>query len=139
MTSRNIAIFSLTMLVLVAVAAHAQGVRATVPFEFIVDNETFPAGEYTVTLTPFQGRQMALLSGPDGKGLRFLSTLPCEPAAKDGNAYLLFRGYGNRQFLAQIWTGSSSVGRELSMSKAEREVVKRAKGSEPQKLLVAAK
>ena len=141
MTTRNITILSLAVLMLGAVAAHAQqvhSVRATIPFEFTVDRDTYPAGEYTVIFSPFQNRELVVLSGSDGKSLRFMNTLPCEPCEKTEEAYLLFRGYGTRQFLAQIWTGRSAMGRQLLMSKAEREIAKSAANNGPRKLLLAA-
>ncbi len=141
MITRNITILSLAVLVLGTVAAYAQqvhSVRATIPFAFTVDRDTYPAGQYTVTFTAFQNRELVVLSGPDGEALRFVNTLPCEPCEKTEEAYLLFRGYGNQQFLAQIWTGRSAIGRELLMSKAEREIAKTAGNTGQRKLLLAA-
>ncbi len=141
MTTRNITLLSLAVLMLGTVAAYAQqvhAVRATIPFEFTVGKDTYPAGEYTVTLSPFQNRELILLSGPEGKALRFMNTLPCEPCEKTEEAYLMFRGYGKQQFLAQIWTGSSAIGRALLMSKAEREIAKTAGNNGPRRLLLAA-
>ena len=118
----------LAMLVLVvmlslvtASATKAQSSRqvANIPFDFVVESEELQAGEYRVEAASSTG--MAMKISGEHKGVyRLSSTITASRRAETGK--LVFHRYGNRYFLAEIWTPGESVGRELLKSKDEKAV-----------------
>jgi len=118
----------LAMLVLVvmlslvtASATKAQSSRqvANIPFDFVVGSEELQAGEYRVEAASSTGMAMKI-SGEHQGVYRLSSTITASRRAEKGK--LVFHRYGNRYFLAEIWTPGESVGRELLKSKDEKAV-----------------
>jgi len=118
----------LAMLVLVvmlslvtASATKAQSSRqvANIPFDFVVGSEELQAGEYRVETVSSTGMAMKI-SGEHQGVYRLSSTITASRRAEKGK--LVFHRYGNRYFLAEIWTPGESVGRELLKSKDEKAV-----------------
>jgi len=118
----------LAMLVLVvmlslvtASATKAQSSRqvANIPFDFVVGSEELQAGEYRVETVSSTGMAMKI-SGEHQGVYRLSSTITASRRAETGK--LVFHRYGNRYFLAEIWTPGESVGRELLKSKDEKAV-----------------
>lgn len=102
-------------LVLVSSAAGQTGaIRATVPFDFIVGQQTLPAGDYKVAL---QGTTL-LLTRLDGPGSAFVM-YSLTGHNRDASPRLLFHRYGNRSFLSEAWI--TGMGHELSKSSQELE------------------
>jgi hypothetical protein len=109
-------------LLFVATAAHAQhsAVSATIPFNFVVGDHAYPAGDYS-----FQS---------DGPVLRVLDEekMPvgtilsnsCENALPSKDTKLVFQSMGGYYFLQQIWVAGQINGRELSKSKTETQLAK---------------
>jgi len=114
----------LTMIVAIAfatavVSAQAQSAKtviSNIPFEFIVADRTLPAGEYRVNRSIGNALK---ISTRDAAAFRLTNEL--EPS-KDGRARLVFHRYGNRYFLAEVWTGAGDVGRQLLKSRQERAI-----------------
>ena len=115
-----------TMIVAIAfatavVSAQAQSAKtvvSNVPFEFIVGDQTLPAGEYHIN------RSL-------GNALRIQTSDPAASASRLTNeiqsrnnkrARLVFHRYGERYFLAEVWTGAGDVGRQLLKSRQERAI-----------------
>jgi hypothetical protein len=121
--------FTLLMLVVTfalateGVSVNAQTTKrivADIPFEFVVGNETMQAGEYTVTSANTAG-QALLIQGTDNGMAVMRSSAPADEMKGKASARLVFHRYGQRNFLAQVWTGENS-GRALTKSKQERAV-----------------
>lgn len=113
-----------------AVAANAQVSRvassetsnnlmAVIPFEFTIDYKTMPAGEYLVQTLGTAGNGL-LIQSIDGKTSAFRPSEAIEQARNRGNARLVFHRYGERYFLAQVWCGGDSAGRQLMKSRDEQ-------------------
>lgn len=104
-----------------AVSANAQSrneVMASVPFEFVVGDKTLPAGEYNVRAIT---RDALIIQGTEnGKSAIRLSN-ETEKSKKSTHARLVFRCYGQKYFLAQVWNGDT-VGRDLAKSRQERAI-----------------
>ncbi len=121
----------LTMITLViaialatAVAANAQSAKkvvADVPFAFVVGDETFSAGEYTLKATNAPDNGLMIQSA-NGKSEALRLTFPIEPKQNRRSARLVFHRYGQKYFLAEIWTGAGKVGRHLLKSRQERAI-----------------
>ena len=100
-------------------SAHAQagGVRVRVPFQFSVNGNTFAPGEYTmvsgsnqVRVVPANGKTEAMALANDVSG---------HLAGATGR--VVFRCYGNRCFLAEVWSPTEINGRQLLPSRVEEE------------------
>jgi hypothetical protein len=106
-----------------AVSANAQSrneVMANIPFEFVVGDKTLPAGEYQVRMLN-EARDAVVIQGTgNGKSAIRLSA-STEESKKRAHARLVFHCYGQRYFLAQVWSGET-VGRGLAKSNQERAI-----------------
>lgn len=112
----------LTLLLVGGACAQTISVRTDIPFAFVVNGETVPAGQYTVELE--SGRSPLLVRGVNSaEGVWVLSN-STESLEASGKTKLLFHRYGNQYFLAQIWIGGERLGRELPESKRETELAK---------------
>lgn len=115
-----------------AVAANAQVSRAAssdasnnlmavIPFEFTLDYKTMPAGEYLVQTLGTAGNGL-LIQSVDGKTSAFRPSEAIERVRNQTNARLVFHRYGERYFLAEVWCGGNSAGRQLMKSRDELEL-----------------
>ncbi len=127
MKKQVLKIFSmLSLAVTLAVAAvyanPAGQLRANIPFDFSVGNETLPAGVYTVA--PMTTSSVLLIRRKDGREGVLIHTHGVQARREQNQTKLVFRRYGDQYFLAQVWTAGDSDGRELSKSRTERELIK---------------
>lgn len=114
-----------------AVAAAAQGAAAQAkrwlvlkaPFAFTVEGQQLPAGEYRVQLQEGWLR----VQGTDGKTSVNVLTMPVSGKTPEGHGEVVFHQYGDRYFLAQVWTPSHETGRETIESRDEMELAKKEK------------
>ena len=122
----------LTMLMLIMVlalatavaSAHAQPankVVADIPFEFSVGYKTLPAGAYSVKILAAAGDALMIQSA-DGQTSALRLSQPTEEIKANTHARLVFHRYGERYFLAEVWTGAGRVGRQLLQSQEERAI-----------------
>jgi hypothetical protein len=91
-----------------------------VPFSFVVENTTLPAGDYLVReLEATPARELEISSRDGAHRVLFLteSVNNTDPAAK---SEVVFNEYGNRKFLAQVWTAGSFVGEQLVPARTEK-------------------
>jgi len=110
------------MVVLLAVGSlHAQTgeVKAAIAFDFTAGRMSLPAGEYSITAMSEAGRILCV-SGRVSKG--FITSRPVEKIEAPATTKLVFRRYGDRYFLHQIWVGGNNRGRELPMTPLEKEL-----------------
>jgi hypothetical protein len=113
-------------LLLVAGIGYAQdGIKVSVPFDFTVGKQSFPAGEYTVTPIPMSLNKM-LLRNRAGEVLTFIQTNPAASRERTSSAKLVFNQYGGEYFLTQIWEAGNDFGQQLIKSSAEIEIAKAA-------------
>jgi hypothetical protein len=121
---------TLTMLTLVVglalaaavVSANPQltshGVIADIPFDFIVADQTLPAGKYTVRAATADGDGLRI-SNLKGKASVMRLSNPVAENSEKRKARMVFHRYGQQYFLAEIWSGDGS-GRQLNSCKRER-------------------
>jgi len=125
MTKKAFAIASVVVLsmAIVAVSARAQAgspLLANVPFQFVVGDQTLPAGEYRIERMLSGNPKVLLIRSTDGRAHR---TVTMEVLANDWQeSKLIFNRYGNHYFLSQIWTQGDNSGRELFKSQRETEL-----------------
>ena len=91
-----------------------------VPFSFAVNGRTMPAGHYIVTAVD---DSHVRIFNHNTTGL-FVGTHSALRAASDGSK-LVFHRYGESYFLSAVWVTGNTTGRELPVSRAERELAGR--------------
>lgn len=117
----------LTLIIVIALAtavvsANAQSssmVVSNIPFEFIVGDQTLPAGEYRITQTLANGLTIQSLNASYSV-IRLTNVLA--PRRNKTRALLVFHKYGERSFLAEVWIGKDDKGRQLTKSRQERAI-----------------
>ena len=117
--------FGVFGLLLVAACANAQSVnvKANVPFDFVVDNVTIPAGAYSIqSINDSIGSPTLMIRG--NKVGRLVGSNGAENLNPAATSHLLFHRYGNTYFLAQIWVQGERHGRELRQTRRETEMAK---------------
>ena len=120
------ALMAVTMLSLVMVAVtsvNAQSssrfIKVTIPFDFAIRDKTLPAGEYIVRRASSVKPEALLITSVDG-GSVYILTSDVRAMTAQSESKLVFRQYGDRYFLSQIWTAEDNLGRELLKSHRER-------------------
>jgi hypothetical protein len=102
----------------VATAAHAQTtkVQATIPFNFMVGDHQYPAGDY---LFSNSGVVLRVTDTETGHTPQMILSEACQKTIRADKSELVFNEMGGYYFLQQIWVAGSSWGRELPTSKSE--------------------
>jgi hypothetical protein len=103
------------------VSANAQSsnrVVAEIPFQFSVGDQALPAGKYAVKATGAQGNALMIQSA-DAKRSAIRLTNSIESTRNNERARLVFHRYGDRYFLAEVWTGAGNTGHQLLQSRPE--------------------
>ncbi len=122
---RNYTILAaLVLMVISAVgSANAQtsSIHISIPFDFVVENQTLPAGEYNIQ--PSVGGRV-LLRSHDGAAATTVLTMPVKSQQASSETKLVFKRYGDQYFLSQVWSQGANVGRELLMGRSEQEAAK---------------
>ena len=93
-------------------------IKAQVPFEFVANGKTMPAGECTITVV---GTSRKVLSITSGKQHAFALSIANESRNESKETALEFHRYGDRYFLAGI-KRAGGTGYELPASGREREL-----------------
>jgi hypothetical protein len=117
--------FLASTVLLLATAAHAQStnVMANVPFDFVVGNQAYPAGEYTIKSMSLSGIPIRIDNTQEAaKGLVLSNT--CAASVPATSTKLVFHRLGGNYFLHQVWTEGERSGREFPISKAETQIAK---------------
>ena len=116
------------------VSANGQSIRlaAQVPFDFVVGGKTFPAGEYSVNSIIQDGSALRIRNAEaTDSAMRLTNSIVAKP--NNSQSRLVFHRYGRTYFLAEVWRGGDSEGRQLLQSKQER-AMKRELGAVAQHL-----
>jgi hypothetical protein len=95
----------------------AQAVKATVPFDFTVNNTTMPAGTYIISSTSTD-HDILLIS--DQKHARMLSAALPDRGNSGRDNVLVFHKYGDQYFLSKIRSDEASMNLRLPVWKAEK-------------------
>jgi|SRR5271167_3151651 len=130
-------LFALTVL-LMATAAQAQqtNVKANIPFEFVVGDRAFPAGEYALKSMTTNDMVIRIDNTQEAVAGNTLSNT-CRGITPSASTKIVFHHMGDHYFLYQIWTEGNLAGREFSKS---REEVQLAQNHEtPELVVIAAK
>jgi hypothetical protein len=129
-------LLALTVLLL-ATAAQAQttNVKASIPFDFVVGNHAYSAGEYTVKSLS-QGSAAIRIDNADESEKGITLSNACSKTQPAVGTTLVFQRLGDNYFLYQVWTEGNSLGREFPKSKREVQLAKNY--DKPELVMVAA-
>jgi hypothetical protein len=103
------------------VSANGQSTRvvAQVPFDFLVGDKAFPAGEYSVNSIIQDGSALLIRNAEaTDSAMGLTNSIVANP--HNSQSRLVFHRYGRTYFLAEVWRGGDSEGRRLIQSKQER-------------------
>ena len=114
-TIAAIALFAASIFITAGV--WAQSVKATIPFDFTVNNTLVPAGTYTITSVSTDHN---ILRISNQKQIHVLSAALPNGASGSKASVLVFHRYGNQYFLSQIRCDSSSMNLRLPVWSAEK-------------------
>ena len=121
----------MTMLVLIVTLAFVSAVAsasgqtrlsgADIPFDFVAANRTLPAGQYDV-VNGSSGQEIVKMISAEKGGSVFTLTNAIIANERAEQSKLVFRRYGNRYFLSEIWVAGETVGRKLLKSREEKKM-----------------
>jgi len=116
--------------------AYAQevNVRAKVPFDFVMGDKVYPAGEYAMR-TVAANNYSLYIRNDSGANPALLFTDPQSASKPEKQSKLVFHHIGNSYFLFQVWVKGSDVGRQFPMSSGEKELI--SKGVKAEAVIVA--
>jgi hypothetical protein len=123
-------------LLLIATGVRAQQTKviATVPFDFVVGNRAYPAGEYYLKSVTTNGTVIQVQNTEeDARSL--ISSIGCTQSMPSTKTKLVFRSMGGSHFLYQVWLEGDTSGREFPRSRME---VQLAKNHEKSELVIVA-
>jgi hypothetical protein len=120
---------TLTMLVVLATLSlfgavasanhNAQRQTANIPFDFVIGDETMPAGEYEVgSIT--NGGETLRVRGTENQNSAVRLSIPLQQLQPADKGKLVFRVYQNQYFLAEVWTAGDATGRRVLRSSREK-------------------
>ena len=112
-------------LLLVVSAAHAQSgaVAVSIPFNFVVGNELYPAGNYLMS-TWGVVRESILIQNRDELRYRMIPTHTCQKLERAEKTVLIFHRYGDQYFLEQVWLKGNTIGRQFFKGNLETQLAK---------------
>jgi hypothetical protein len=120
-TKKHTATLLILMVLGLTGLVHAQRyttIKAQVPFNFVANGETMPAGECTIRLMV---NGQTTLSISSGKQHTFAFPIVDESSNGSKKTALVFHRYGDRYFLARI-KRAGRIGYELPATKLESEL-----------------
>jgi len=121
---KNFLLFAVALTLLITTAsAQTVKVKANIPFSFVVNRATMPAGEYLVESMDHDGGVLAIRDS-HSKTTNLVISNSCESVKAATHTKLIFHRYGDRYFLSQVWIQGNNRGRELRPSDREKEVAK---------------
>jgi hypothetical protein len=113
----------MTLIVAIAIAVpmvQAQTImKADVPFAFTVGSNQMPAGSYEIRA---MGGRATLIQSKDGHDKVLALCGPAGPSKAVDETKLVFKRYGDRYILSQIWTSTSGEGLQAPASNLEKEL-----------------
>jgi hypothetical protein len=107
----------------VSANAQSSSTVTNIPFEFVVGDKAMPSGKYIASTASSDGRVL-LIQSYDLKKSVVRLTNSIQPKGSKTNACLVFHRYGDRYFLAEVWSGADSTGRQLLKSRQERAIAR---------------
>ena len=99
--------------------AQTRGFRASVPFDFMIAGQTFPAGTYQFQRplgkpSADAAVGMVAVRSVDGSSYKAVMTTLARPSGEQPkDCKLVFKKHGGQWQLAQVWIGGDAQGQQL--------------------------
>jgi hypothetical protein len=128
MKKQMLQLTSLCLLAMFAVTlAQAQSkITVKVPFNFLISDRTFPAGQYSVS----SSRNQVTVQDSTGKSVFIGIANPVSGRRVGETGQVVFHCYDNRCFLSEFWTPTRDNGNQLLPCRYEAELAKHRRGTE---------
>jgi len=98
----------------------AETLNVNIPFSFIADNTTLPAGAYELSWPIYNDNMLMEIRSQDTDRAVFVPTeLASPPQGQSSKSKLIFDKIGNQEFLSQVWRDDGSLGYTVPKSKQE--------------------
>jgi hypothetical protein len=112
--NRNLWLVAAALVLLGTMTASAQKteVKANVPFDFIVNGSTFPAGEYIFQSVDVSGKVFSI-HAVNSKSQGMINSSDKQSSGPTQQTKLVFHRYGNQYFLAEVWQEGTDIGRTV--------------------------
>ena len=94
--------------------------KIEIPFVFLISDQTFPAGTYSVGRLTDQNPTLLFIRSGDGKRKIAIVTHKVSTKEPLSKSMLSFIQYRNTFFLTSIWTSNEMYGNKLSMGNWKR-------------------
>jgi hypothetical protein len=130
-------LFALTVL-LMATAAQAQEtkIRASVPFDFVVGDRVYLAGEYSLKSMAVN-HAVLWIDNTQEPAASLVPSNACTGVTPSAKTKLVFRRMDENYFLYQVWVEGQLSGREFPISRTEVQLARN--HEKPELVIVAAK
>ena len=105
-------------------------VEATISHSFIISTKTLPPGKYTFQIQQDSNNTVMAVTSADGKNSDEFLVRDSQAQNTPAHTQLIFRRYGNLEFLSKIFVAGNKLGVAVSEpSKQEKEL--QAQGKQP--------
>ena len=128
-------VFAAALLLTTAAKAQTTAVKADVPFDFVVGDIAYPAGQYDLKTVTTSG-VIRIRNAQDSDVSNFQSSHACTQTMPSQKTELVFLRLGGNYYLYQIWTEGRESGREFPKSRSYMQLAKN--HEQPDALIVAA-
>jgi len=91
-------------------------IKVSSPFNFTVENQTLPVGDYTISGSAVHAQSVIWLQSSNGKHIAVVSTHPRYALDPSARTQLTFQHSGGEYFLSQLWTRGGSSGHDVKLS-----------------------
>lgn len=118
--------------------AQSVRVKANIPFDFVVNGSTLPAGAYTIQSYGVADGKTLRVGNVDTHQGTLVNSLDMSSLSASASTKLVFHRYGNRYFLSQVWIQGEENGREFPKSHREAELARDYRSTYQEVDLVAA-
>jgi hypothetical protein len=108
-----------------ATAAHAQSVNFNVPFGFSANDQKMPAGTYRISL--LAPGYLSIVNTQSTKKQCLMLVQPTAERNSEDGGRMIFRRYGDSNYLYQLWMPGHGQGRQFVRSRAEQDTLRRLK------------
>jgi hypothetical protein len=132
---RSVLFVLAVLLIVPAVRAQQKGVKADVPFDFVVGNRAYPAGEY-ILKAALNDSGVIRIENVNEFSAAFIPSNPCAKTAPSTETKLVFHRMAGRYFLYQVWTAGNLTGREFPKGRVEVELAQN--HEQPELVILAA-
>ena len=108
-------------------AAQAQAVTVNIPFDFSANDQMVPAGRYHISL--LAPRYLSFVDTQSTNKHYLMLVQPTGEQNSKDRGRVIFRRYGDSNYLYQVWMPGQGEGRQFARSRAEQKTLRGLKSS----------